>query len=110
MLMRLGERACALHSPQELVPVEGVEKEVSQGLLAHEVVQHSSWEQAVEGECFSLLPALPTPAVKWEEGAPSRVGQDARQAQRVPGVSAVSSQAKHSPPSLGAWGPGSLGA
>lgn len=106
--MRPGKRACPLHSPQELVLVEGVEKVVSQGLLAHEVVQHSSWEQAANGECFSLLPALPTPAVKWEEGAPSRVGQEARRAQRVPGVSAVSSQAKHKLPSLGASGPRSL--
>lgn len=34
-----------LHSPKELVPVESVEKVVGQGLLPHQVVQHSSWNQ-----------------------------------------------------------------
>lgn len=33
-----GEEGPPLHSPQELVPVESIEKVVSQGLLAHEVV------------------------------------------------------------------------
>ena len=106
-LVRPGERACPLHSPQELVPVEGVEKEVSQGLLAHEVVQHGSWEQAAEREGFSSRPALPTPAVKGEEGAPSRVGQDARRAEGARGVSCEQpGQAQATQPgSLGAWEP-----
>lgn len=45
-LSGMGEEGPAFpHSPQELAPVEGVEKVVSQGLLAHQVVQHGSWEQ-----------------------------------------------------------------
>lgn len=89
------------------MPVEGVEKEVSQGLLAHEVVQHGSWEQARRGRASARALPSPPPQSRGRRAPPPGWAR-MPDGLRVPGVSAVSSQAKHRPPSLGAWGPGSL--
>lgn len=57
-----GRRARDLHPnlPKEPLPVEGVEKVVSQALRPHQVVQHGPWGQAAEGEGTSAsAPGLP---------------------------------------------------
>lgn len=47
------------NSPKEPLPVEGVEKVVGQDLRSHQVVQHSPWKQAANGEGTSQPQACP---------------------------------------------------